>query len=73
MHTMADTPPDHVQVMAGGVRSAGSDLATVADHLDGISYLTASEGAALTAALAHVEQQVARALYLIDSIEGPSE
>lgn len=41
---------DHVQAMIDGVRKAGADLSTVADHVDRIDYLSPSEAASLTVA-----------------------
>ncbi len=64
---------DLVELMVEGVRKAGADLATIADHLDGIDYLTPSEAASLMAALAHVGEQAQRARARVDAIEGPHE
>ena len=64
---------DLVQLMADGTRRAGADLATIAHHLDRIDYLSPSEATSLTAALAHVSQQVERARSRVDAIEGPDE
>jgi hypothetical protein len=64
---------DQVQVMIEGVREAGADVSTVADHLEGIDYLALSEGASLTAALALIAQQVQRASARVNAIEGAGE
>jgi hypothetical protein len=71
MLSMADE--DHVEVMVEAVRKAGADVSTVADHLDRVSYLSPSEGASLTAALAFVAEQAQRARARVDAIEGPHE
>jgi hypothetical protein len=64
---------DLVQLMIEGVRKAGGDVSTVADHLDRISYLTPGEGEDLTLALASVVEQAERALARVDAIEGTED
>jgi hypothetical protein len=59
---------DHVQAMTDAVRKAGADLSTVADHLDRIDYLSPSEAASLTAALAFMAEQAQRARARVDAI-----
>jgi len=59
---------DHVQLMIEFVRKAGGDVSTVAGHLDRVSYLSPSEGASLTAALAFVVEQAQRARARVDAI-----
>jgi hypothetical protein len=64
---------DHVQAMIEGVRNAGGDVSTVADHLDRIDYLTPGEGEDLTLALALIVGQAQRARARVDAIEGAEE
>jgi hypothetical protein len=64
---------DHVQLVIESVRKAGADLSTVADHLDRIDYLSPSEGASLTAALALIVEQAHRARARVEAIEGTED
>lgn len=68
---MADE--DHVEAMVEAVRKAGADVSTVADHLKRIDYLSPSEGASLTAALAFMGEQAQRARARVDLIEGTED